>query len=173
VRKIILGIVFVLFFLLAACSNGEQGPTEEPTGVDSEAPAAPALATVTPEEAGYPAPESLDAYPPASSDESNLGPAEQEGYPAPSEPEPTRDPYPGGVAFIEHPAGFQCEDPAYPDLRSAEAALEEAGITVQNAEEVELVVCEACGCPTSTHYRITIDPADIDSALSLGWQRGN
>lgn len=163
-RKTLLGIVFGLFFLLAACSNVAQGPTEEPSEVDSVTPTAPTVETVTPDEEGYPAP---------SSEESSPEPAGQEGYPPPSEPLPTRDPYPGGVAFIEHPAGLQCEDPIYPDLRSAEAALEEAGITIQNAEAVELVVCQACGCPTSLHYRISIDPADLDSALSLGWQRGS
>ncbi|MGD2049877.1 MAG: hypothetical protein PVH03_10285 [Chloroflexota bacterium] len=163
-RIILLGIVLGLFFLLAACSNVTQGPTEEPSEVDSATPTAPALETDTPDEVGYPAPGSEESYP---------EPAEQEGYPPPSAPVPTRDPYPGGVAFIEHPAGLQCEDPNYPDLRSAEAALEEAGIEIQSAEAVELVVCQACGCPTSLHYRISIDPADLNTALSLGWQRGS
>jgi hypothetical protein len=175
VKRIILGLELGLFFLLAACSNGDQEPTDEPSEIDSATPtvASPVLATVIPEEEGYPAPEGPDVYPPPGSGEVFPEPAGQEGYPAPSEAEPTRDPYPGGFAVIEHPAGLQCEDPLYPDLKSATTALEDAGISVQEAEEVEYVVCAACGCPTSLHYRILIDPADLNTALSLSWQRGS
>lgn len=172
-RNKLLGFVIGLFFLLAACSNVDQAPDEEPSEVDSATPTAPTLTTDTPDEEGYPAPESPDAYPAPGSEDSYPEPAGQEGYPPPSEAEPTLDPYPGGMAFIERPAGLQCEDPIYPDLKSAETALEEAGITIQSAEEVELVVCQACGCPTSLHYRVTINPADLNTALSLGWKRGS
>lgn len=172
-KRISLGLVLGLFILLVACSNRAQQPTDEPTELDSATPTAPVSTSVSPGEEGYPAPVSPDVYPPPDSEESSPGPAEQEGYPVPSESESPLDPYPGGVAIIEHPAGSQCEDPLYPDLESAIGALEEAGITIQDAEEVELLVCEACGCPTSLHYRIQINPSDLNAALSLGWQRGS
>ena len=31
-----------------------------------------------------------------------------------------------------------------------------------------MLVCQACGCPTSEHYRLQIDPADLDSGNEIG-----
>ena len=172
-KRLPIWLILGLIFVLAACSGGDEGPSAEPTEPSTAQTAVPALPTVPPDQDSIPTPEPPDEYPPPGADEGNPGPAFLEGYPALPEPEPTRDPYPGGLAVIQHPAGLQCEEPLYPDLESATAALEGAGIAVQESEEIDLIVCEACGCPTSLHYRVLIDPADLDTALSLKWQRGN
>ncbi|MCZ7668709.1 MAG: hypothetical protein M5U34_16690 [Chloroflexi bacterium] len=33
----------------------------------------------------------------------------------------------------------------------------------------ELMVCSACDCPTSAHYRAEINAADMNKATALGW----
>ena len=89
---------------------------------------------------------------------------------APS-PVVTRDAYPGGFGVFIRPAGLQCEDPIYNNADAAIADLQEAGIEIIEVSQVEIVVCEACGCPSSEQFRVSIDPADIAAALRLGWQR--
>jgi len=158
---LLLGILF-----LAACGSDGQIPTTEPTLLATSA--APVLATVPPKSTAAGLPTST-SYPPPADD---IGAPEPPGYPEPPSVPPTLEPYPGGFAVIQHAAGVQCEDPLFPDLDSATAALELAGIKVQEAEEIQLTVCESCSCPTSTHYRILIHPAELDAALELGWQRG-
>ncbi len=160
-------ILLVGLLLLSACSSGGQEPTAEPT-LEATSPV-PVVATVPPKatEVGPPTPA---GYPAPAND---IGAPEPPGYPEPPSIEPTVDPYPGGFAVIQHSAGVQCEDPLFPDLDSAIAALEQAGIKVQEGEEMQLLVCESCSCPTSTHYRVLIHPAELDAALALGWQRGN
>jgi len=49
--------------------------------------------------------------------------------------------------------------------------LEEKGVTVFKSEPFGMAVCEACGCPTSEHYRINIDANDLVKAVALGWNR--
>jgi hypothetical protein len=72
--------------------------------------------------------------------------------------------------WIISPAGFQCEDePRYESLADARAHLSASGISVTSAEEVDLLVCEACGCPTSLHYRALISSSDVVTAAGLGW----
>ena len=97
-------------------------------------------------------------------------PGTDSGYPV-FTPVPTNDPYPGGLAVIVHPMGLQCEDVIYADLSAAISSLEEAGIAVVAAEEIGLEVCEACGCATSEHFRVQINPEDLARSLELGWQR--
>ena len=164
-KKCLTFFSLLLMVILAACTSGNQEPTEEPA-----ATASPALKTVPPKATDI-GPITPVPYPPPREDAGYPAPALPEGYPAP-ELQATIDPYPGGFAVIQHPAGVQCEDPLYPDLDSAIAALEEAGIKTNKAEVIEMMVCTACGCPTSTHYRVLIAPIDLNEALSLGWQRG-
>jgi hypothetical protein len=161
-------IILVGLLFLAACSSGGLEPTVEPSPIATLP--APLLATVPPKanDAGPPTP--ADYPSPADGD---IGAPDPAGYPEPPPAEPALDPYPGGFAVIQIAAGIQCEDPLFPDLDSATAPLEQAGIMVQEAEEMQLMVCESCSCPTSTHYRVLIHPAELDAALALGWQRGN
>lgn len=101
-----------------------------------------------------------------------IDPTPDDGYPA----EPTTAPdagYPAETAegWVIRPAGEQCaESLAYPTADSAVADLEAAGVEILAVEETELVVCEACGCPTSAHYRVLISGEDMPTAFSLGWQ---
>jgi hypothetical protein len=99
---------------------------------------------------------------------------EPDGYPA----QPTTDPaapYPAASdaeTWVIRPAGEQCaESVAYPTPESAVAQLEEAGVTILAVEEIELIVCEACGCPTSAHYRVLLAGDDLSTAFALGWDR--
>jgi hypothetical protein len=56
-------------------------------------------------------------------------------------------------------------------MDAAAAQLEEAGINVHDISRLDMMVCEACGCPTGEQFRVLIDPADVAAALLLGWQR--
>jgi hypothetical protein len=145
-RALLIMILFALF--LAAC-NGDPVEEEEPTARPT-----PTTETVAPtlEGDGYPAqPQPTD---PAAA------------YPAAGE---AQDLVEGWVVL---PAGEQCADNlAYPTSDTAVAELEAAGLTPLAVEETELLVCEACGCPTSAHYRVLLSPEDMAIALSLGWQR--
>jgi hypothetical protein len=94
----------------------------------------------------------------------------------------TTSPYPGypgadgETIWIVRPLGQQCVDPTtyvYPDLATAAAALTSAGVTVLASEELALMVCEACDCPTSEHFRVLINTSDYGLAESLGWTPEN
>ncbi|MGD8805627.1 MAG: hypothetical protein PVH65_07235 [Chloroflexota bacterium] len=164
-RKIAMLFTTMLFIIvLAGCNGGsDEEPTIAPTEesqpvVPTATPEAPAGETPTSESTAYPAPPT--ATPPGA----------EGGYPA-STPQPTYDPYPGGLVTIIHPMGLQCEEAIFPDLSAAISSLEEAGIAVVAAEEIGLEVCEACGCATSEHFRVQINVEDLDRALEMGWQR--
>jgi len=112
--------------------------------------------------AGYPASEVIQ---PAT-------PTRDPNYPAPPTYAPTVDPYPGGLVWILHPVGIQCEEstsPGYGDLREAVSTLTAAGVAVAKSEMTELVVTDACGSPTSAHYRAQIAADDLQTALSMEW----
>lgn len=159
-RILLLLMVIALWVLLSAC-----GPS------DAEAPqpvaTVPTLEETPPEQPtteapGYPAPEIVE---PAS-------PTLDADYPAPPTPAPTVDPYPGGLVWIIRPVGIQCEEgtaPGYGDLRQATSTLTAAGVTVANAEMMDLMVTASCGSPTSAHFRVQIAPEDLQTALSMGW----
>lgn len=117
------------------------------------------VVTATPPRTGYPAP--LPSPSPL-----------EGGYPAaPATPTLPTDAYPeSSTVWVTHPAGLQCETPQYPDLASAVDALEDAGVEVLEGEEYELLTCEACTCPTSTHYRLRIPSADLTAAAALDWE---
>lgn len=126
--------------------------TPPPVGEPSEPETAPSS------DAGYPAP------PPA--------PTLPEGYEIPTPP-PSLSPYPeatGTLIWILKPVGEQCaETPATPDLQTAVADLIALGIPVEASEMVDLIVCSACGCPTSAHFRLQIDSGYLGNAEVLGW----
>jgi hypothetical protein len=85
-------------------------------------------------------------------------------YPAPPTLMSVEDPYPGGMAWIIRPVGVQCEEgtaEGYGDLHEAIITLTAAG----------LAVAASCGSPTSTHYRLQIPSADLDKAVSMGWEK--
>jgi hypothetical protein len=97
-----------------------------------------------------------------------------EGYPAASQQIPADDAYPDATktVWVLHPLGVQCEGAAeskYKDEQAVAATLTAAGITVQEVTTTNLMVCQACGCPTSIHYRVQIPAIDLKKALSLGW----
>ena len=158
---------------------GENDSTQTPE-LPNETPPAPATGTVTedasaapthtppPLPEGYPA---QPAPPPASA---------ASGYPAQPLTAPAVDSYPAGEAvgdelvWVIRPLGEQCAEPdqnGYTDLREAVAALTAAGLTVGEAEMTNLIVCSACGCPTSAHFRIQVDVSDVAAAESLGWEQ--
>ena len=97
-----------------------------------------------------------------------------EGYPAPTEPA-LPEAYPAGATvWVLRPLGEQCVDPEtyeYAEVDEAVAALEAAGVEVVASETVSLVVCEACDCPTSEHFRAQIAAEDLATAETLGWYR--
>ncbi|MFZ0545836.1 MAG: hypothetical protein WAM60_10390 [Candidatus Promineifilaceae bacterium] len=141
-RKYSLLLLVLFAFLLAAC-NGDNTGEEEVT---------PPRPTPTTEEES---------------------PTQEEGYPA---ARPTADPasaYPAEASdgWVIRPAGEQCADNlAYPTADSAVSDLEAAGINILAVEETELLVCDACGCPTSAHYRVLLSGEDLPTAISLGWE---
>lgn len=145
-RKHSLLLLIFMAMVLAACNGAavDEEPTARPTPtIAEEAP--------TTDGEGYPAQPTPEA--PAA------------GYPAAGEGEELTE------GWVVLPAGEQCaEELAYPSADDAVAALEEAGVTILSVEETELVVCEACGCPTSAHYRVLVSGEDMATALSLGWQ---
>ena len=167
-------LILIISFLLVACrSTEEPEPTSEPTEEipDSPPPTLPSLLPAPTRDAPYPAPTTAGAYPGPDQPTAIPTATLPAGYPEPPTPLPTIDPYPGGVAVIAIPAGIQCEDPAFNSLQEALATLEESGITVLSATEEELLVCTACNCPTSLHYKVTIAPEELAAALAIGWQR--
>lgn len=148
-RSLLFLLIFVL--ILAACNS------DSPEENENNAPARPTPTTAI----EAPTTEAEEAYP---SLPEPTAPAA--GYPAPGE----------GVesateTWVVLPAGEQCADSlAYPSSDSAVATLEEAGVELLAVEETELLVCEACGCPTSTHYRVLISNEDLATAISFGWR---
>jgi hypothetical protein len=124
--------------------------------------------------------------PPPISDPSQpeSAPDSQDGYPAPpvqTLPEgyavptglPVLNPYPeaiGSLIWVLKPVGEQCaEAPATPDLQTAVADMIAFGIPVEASEMTDLIVCMACGCPTSAHFRLQIDAGYLGNAEVLGW----
>ena len=165
----------VLSFLLllpVACGPSTIEPADETPDVPMEEAPDDALRLAPPPTgSGAAAPESApteEAYPipvpsPVPIDE---------GYPAvpPTSPPPSPYPVTGDPVWVLHPVGEQCSDETvYPDETTAVAALTAAGITVYESEVTELIVCSACGCPTSAHYRISIDSGQLGAARALNW----
>ncbi|MBP8000388.1 MAG: hypothetical protein KA314_23835 [Chloroflexi bacterium] len=156
-------LISLLFLLITACTTSTDEPTIIPATTDP-------LALPSPTTSAYPAPDIVNTVP-------------AEAYPAapttaivvPVEPT-LNTAYPGETLWITRPLGQQCVDAStytYPDLSTAVAALNDVGIPVLAMEEVALIVCQACDCPTSQHFRVQINTTDLTNAQALGWVAEN
>ncbi len=172
--------LFLLLFVVAACGPEQPESVEvvEPTAesVDAAPTTAPvenARPTVTPAaNDGYPAPDRegvLDGYPAVIA----VTAVSRDGYPVIDYSAlPTRNPYPveGEYIWMSVPMGEQCaESMTYPTMQDAVWVLQGEGIGVFNQRTEDLMVCSACGCPTSTHYSMQILATDQAAAEELGW----
>ena len=154
-------LTLIAALLLVACGGSENDETPADESQDTFLPVVPNADSDEDQPASpdlpsdYPAPATVAS-----------------GYPEPSVPTATPDPYPSGNLIMIRPMGEQCAPTS--DFESAQEAVDELegqGIKVLEYEEVDLIVCSACGCPTSEHIRVTLDPADMAQAQSLGWRR--
>ena len=86
--------------------------------------------------------------------------------------EPTPDPYPAGLVWINRPVGIQCQEgflPGYGSLGEAVSTMRAAGVSIVAFEEVTLAVPDECGGPTAEHFRLQISAEDAAAAASMGW----
>jgi hypothetical protein len=164
-------LLIMMMTITAAC-----GPATE-TGESATVPADEGVLEVATQPApvaateAAPQPDAPEAYP-----SQPTAVPQTEGYPAPATPAATIDPYPEAVAgfiWMLLPVGVQCEDDAslYTDLQDALAGLTAVNVQTGQSEITELIVCTACGCPTSAHYRVQVSIEDVGAAQSLGWKR--
>ena len=178
-------LLSIFFIFLAACGPSTLEPTMEPEEATVEPQSLPLQDQ---SEEGL-----RVALTPTSESNSDVeaapvAPAE-EAYPIPiptpilmegDYPEPPQPPQPpsGYDAYPEadssvwvlFPVGEQCADESrYEDMVTAVADLTAAGITVYESEIVELIVCSACGCPTSAHFRVSIDASQLSTAQAMEW----
>lgn len=161
----------LLVVALSACQGNSPAPevaTETPPPARATSAATEMPASTPEEPAATATPDNYPARPTASSPET--------GYPeAPEEPDesaPSAAYPPGEPVWVIRPVGEQCADEGtfdYASLQEAVSALEEAGVNVLSSESVDLMVCEACGCPTSEHYRAQVSGEDVATARSFGW----
>lgn len=176
--RLLPGVVMMLMLAVVTACGGSAAQNERAT---------PSLApTQTPGGVldAAPQPESTAVDPPTAVDEPYPAEAAQPQPPAtatlradyPVEPtatfEPTPDPYPNGLIWINRPVGIQCEDgttPGYSNLGEAVGTMRSAGVQIVESEEVNLAVPAACGGPTSEHYRLLISVDDAPVADSMGW----
>ena len=171
--------LFLMLFLLAACGPDQPEVDEvEPTAVSpTTAPAendTNSRPTVTPvANDGYPVLEhdgALDGYPAVIA----VTAVSNDGYPdIDYSALPTRNPYPveGEHIWMSVPMGEQCAEPImYPTMQDAVLVLLSEGIAVFDQRTDNLMVCSACGCPTSIHYSMKILATDQAEAEELGWQ---
>ncbi len=173
-KKTIL-FLFVLFLIfVTACGSSTPTDTKSPdapenSGQESNQSPRPTPTTLNNNTESNSSFESYPAAPPTAT-------PFPEGYPAPKVV-PTHDPYPGdkkeNTTWILFPVGIQCEDAdggiKYKNEKDAEAGLTAAGINVHQVTTTELMVCTACGCPTSAHYRAEINESDLNKAVTLEW----
>jgi hypothetical protein len=153
-----------LLAVLAACGPSEGLETTTPERTEPEVEGEeiiprPTITPVTGDEGAETLPEATEA---------------SEEYPPPSAPivQPEAV-YPGEeeATWIVLPVGIQCEgDGPYSDLDEAVLALDEAGVIVVDQTTIELAVPQACGQPTSEHFRVQILAAGLPQAENLGWQ---
>lgn len=175
-----LTLLLLLAALLGFAGCGPAPDAADPdaaTPADAEPDVFPRV-TITPtaSEAAPAAPESApgnNGYPASAAPTFTPLP---DDYPAPPTPQPLPSAYDdvgsSEPVWVLYPVGEQCADAAasrYPDLTAAVAGLTATGVTVLDSELTDLEVCEACGCPTSAHYRLQIDAAGLETALDIGW----
>ena len=166
-KKFSITIFILLSIIMTAC--GTSIPTETRPASENNAPSqgrpTPTIENLPADPTELPLP-----YPGLPTTDTSL----PEGYPPPQE-FPTIDPYPvnAGTVWVLYPIGVQCEDASvgkYHSQQDAKAGLTAAGLTVHDVTTIELMVCSACGCPTSTHFRAEISETDLEKAISLGWE---
>lgn len=153
--------VFLASAALTACT-----PTEPAADVNTTQPAQTPLVElppITPDitknpNLAVPATPTVEAYPPSTE---NLVPGE---YPAPSEQ---------NTIWLVQAKGQQCETPKYESLEAAVKELTAAGVAVLGSKEVALMVTTSCESPTSEHYWVQIDVANLAIAQNNGWQIDN
>lgn len=75
------------------------------------------------------------------------------------------------TAWVVVSAGVQCEpeEKLFADINEAGDALIEADVAVYDAVVESRMVCAACGCPESAHYRLEIDAEAVETAVDLGF----
>lgn len=154
-------MLFLMLFSLVAC-----GP-EQPTS--TQPITAPAGNDISPRPTVTPiADRGVEGYPVLAVT------AVSSGYPAIDYTSlPTRNPYPapGEYIWLSVPMGEQCaESITYPTVQDAILLLNSEGIAVFDQRIEELMVCTACGCPTSTHYAMQVLATDQAAAEKIGWQ---
>ncbi len=159
-------LLFVI--LITACGPATPAPTRAPENIQPERP------TPTPDFALQPADSGQTGYPPPPSSPTPY----PEGYPIPPAQAEPLSPYPAaessGRVTVIHALGIQCEDASrqkYANAQDARAGLIAASVTVYEITTVDLMVCQACGCPTSAHFQAEIATTDLNKALALGWVR--
>jgi hypothetical protein len=172
-KKRSLLLIFWLFVLVAcgpavapetavpnATSPARPTPTSDPSLLNNNNNTSDGQADMV----GYPPP------PPTPAPVSYPDAAAPTPLPAPADAYPAADQ--AGTVWVMHAQGQQCVDAStfkYPTAQDARAGLVAAGITVYNLETVSMMVCQACNCPTSIHYRAQIAADDLEKAVALGW----
>ena len=170
-------LILIAYLLLLSLASACQAATDEETLIEPTQAASPESEQRLPAVGlTVAAPGSLEEYPPPIESNSVESPpaifTEPTGYPIGPFPTLTPFVYPAGTTFwIVRSAGLQCESPIYEDLNAATSALQASGIEVQEALEVDLIVCQACGCPTSQTFRALISADDLSAAEDLGWTK--
>jgi hypothetical protein len=160
-------LLFLTVFLLAllvACGPSQAEGTATPERSEPEVEGEeiiprPTITPVPGDEGAESLPEATEAV---------------EEYPPPSEPVVQPEAvYPGeeDTVWIVLPVGIQCEgDGPYSSLDEAVLALDEAGVIVVEQTTIELIVAQACGQPTSEHFRVQILAGGLPQAENLGWR---
>lgn len=158
--------LFLILVVLLVAACGPAGTAETPVPATLPATTAPQedvipRPTVTPgdsegqsEAPGYPALPTAQPTP--------------DGYPAPL---PTLDPYPAveGYVWMLRPAGVQCDEGQPTTIQDVTAELTAANITTNVITTVSMNVCQACGCPSSVHFRAQVKAEDVGKAEAIGW----
>lgn len=160
-----MSVLAALILLVACTPTAEPAPaTTAPSNANEALQPAPTTAVSTPAT-------TLEPYPAAPAAGTTVEPA----YPGTQPALPSaQNPYPDDSVWVLHPVGVQCEDESerrYGDLDAAVAALNAAGVETLAAESTNLPVTAVCGGPTSAHYRVQINPANLDQALEMGWSQ--
>ncbi|HSH01749.1 MAG TPA: hypothetical protein VLL52_04460 [Anaerolineae bacterium] len=158
-------LLFLTIFLVA-CANADNEPvaTPNPDNANPNPPVNPTTETDT--DTPLPTATSLPSdYPPATPvppPTTNLNP---DAYPDMADT----------VWILRPQQQQQCNEDGsavpftYSDLDAAVMDLQTNGIVVNDATVTNLLVCEACTCPSSTHYRANINRTNLDAAENLGW----
>ena len=153
----IVSLLSLLFALIACQTSTEEPPT---TNTPLPPPTSTTMPAISPSPILPPTDLPPTAYPDNPPDN---------GYPPPAPTTDIVEAYPGmEPVWVVQPAGKQCEEYKV-DLATTEATLLNAGIQLLSIELTELIVCSACDCPTSEHYRALIPRSDLEVLLPLGW----